>query len=66
MNALLYIKSSWPTIRGNAAMFIGKVFKVSTNPNKGPRKNLEAPLDICGEISDSFFFHKIGCLPKRL
>jgi hypothetical protein len=43
MNALVYIKSSWPTIRGDAAMFIGKVLKASRNPKKGPRKNREAP-----------------------
>jgi len=26
MNALVYIRSSWPTIRGNAAMFIGHLY----------------------------------------
>lgn len=26
MNALMYIKSSWPVIRGNAAMFIGHLY----------------------------------------
>jgi len=43
MNALVYIRSSWPTIRGNAAMFIGEVLKAGTNLNKGPRKDQEAP-----------------------
>jgi hypothetical protein len=31
MNALVYVKSSWPVIRGNAAMFIGKVLKGDTS-----------------------------------
>jgi hypothetical protein len=31
MNALVYVKSSWPAIRGNAAMFIGKVLKGDTS-----------------------------------
>ncbi|KAJ9596476.1 hypothetical protein L9F63_012515, partial [Diploptera punctata] len=31
MNALVYVKSSWPVIRGNAAMFIGHVYSCVTD-----------------------------------